>query len=170
LQKADHDWRSANSDRSFSRSNLAALPSQWATQVSGHTLIVSSALHLQLGIAWTRPLQSMRKRLLAKLLCSQPCPVHESCSRLPFIIIVVLVIRVSRLAAKEVVCQLLTLPSTYPTNANPTYNKLKVKKIWVCVILLTTFSRVFRSDAQILLCLQSGQSTFWSILSLVASM
>jgi hypothetical protein len=57
FQKADQGWRSANPGRYFTGSFLATLPSHWASQVLGHNLTVSWALHLKLGIGWTRPLK-----------------------------------------------------------------------------------------------------------------
>ena len=73
FQKSDRAWRLANPARSFSPSHH--LPSHWASQVLGHNVTVSMALHLQLAIAWSQPLPSLHR---------PPYLAHVNYSPLPF--------------------------------------------------------------------------------------
>ncbi len=86
LQKADRAWPLANPTRPFSPSHH--LPSHWASQVIGHNVTVSLALHLQLAIAWSQPLPSLHRYPVLAVAAPKPSlsrprqllPASSSCS------------------------------------------------------------------------------------------
>jgi hypothetical protein len=60
-----------------------SLPSHCASQVIGHNVTVSLALHLQLDIAWSRSLQSLHNtQVLATAALRSSVPRPANCSRL----------------------------------------------------------------------------------------